>query len=247
MTISEQGYVQELFSSIQGEGLWAGRFHHFVRLAGCSVGCRYCDTPLALRQPGHFPVPGGGHEENPVTVQRLVDLTRDLEKRRPGAQALAITGGEPLEQAEFLRSFVLELKKQVLGGRPVLLETSGLHPDSMHALRGLVDMVSMDVKLFSSSGLHNILPIHERFMEALRGTKFFVKVVANKDSTEEEIAEAAMLVASKDSSVPFFIQPETREGAAVSGAYLLDLWEVARTRLQDVRIQPQIHRILDLR
>lgn len=245
--MSRTGFVQELFSSIQGEGLWAGRMHHFIRLAGCSVCCRYCDTSSALHRPESFIAPDGGSTLNPVTVERLVELTRDLEERTPGAQALAITGGEPLEQAAFLQALVPELKKRILHERPVLLETSGLHPEPMQALCGLVDMVSMDIKLFSSSGLHNILPVHERFLDALKGSKFFVKAVVNKDTRSEEIAEAAMLVASKDSAATFFIQPETREDAAVCGEYLLGLFEAACAWLQDVRVQPQIHRILDLR
>jgi organic radical activating enzyme len=239
--------VQELFSSIQGEGLWAGRMNHFIRLAGCSVRCRYCDTSSALQRPDCFTAPDGGTTPNPVTVERLVELTRDLEKRTPGAQALALTGGEPLEQAEFLRSFLPELKSRIFHQKPILLETNGLHPEPMQALRGSVDMVSMDIKLFSSSGLHNILPVHARFLDALEGSKFFVKAVVNEDSRPEEVAEAAMLVASRDSAAPFFIQPETRGGAPAGGTYLLELFEAARVWLEDVRVQPQIHRILDLR
>ena len=217
------------------------------QIAGCGIGCRYCDTPLALRRPGHFPLPGGGQAENPVGVDRLADLIQGLEADCPGAQALAVTGGEPLEQAAFLGALLSLLRKRVLLGKPVLLETGGLHPEPMRALRDLVDLVSMDIKLFSSSGLHNILPVHERFLESLGGTACYVKVVVNPGTTETEIAEAAMIVASKDPSIPFFIQPEARKEAAPGGTYLLALWEAARAWLEDVRIQPQIHRMLDLR
>ena len=36
--------VVETFHSLQGEGLHAGRSAFFIRLAGCSVGCSWCDT-----------------------------------------------------------------------------------------------------------------------------------------------------------------------------------------------------------
>ena len=41
------GNLVEIFSSIQGEGVLVGRRQVFVRLAGCSFGCRYCDQPEA--------------------------------------------------------------------------------------------------------------------------------------------------------------------------------------------------------
>ena len=40
-----QSYLSEVFSSIQGEGLYVGDRHLFVRFAGCNLNCQYCDTP----------------------------------------------------------------------------------------------------------------------------------------------------------------------------------------------------------
>jgi len=42
------GNVSEVFVSFQGEGVHAGRRHLFVRLGGCPLRCRYCDTPESL-------------------------------------------------------------------------------------------------------------------------------------------------------------------------------------------------------
>ncbi len=36
--------ISEIFSSIQGEGLYLGKRHIFVRFFGCNMRCAYCDT-----------------------------------------------------------------------------------------------------------------------------------------------------------------------------------------------------------
>jgi organic radical activating enzyme len=231
------GYLFELFTSIQGEGLWSGRLHHFFRLAGCGVGCRYCDT-VAARETG------GG---TPVSPSDAVDRVADLDARRPGASALAVTGGEPLEQEGFLADFLPLVRSRVLAGRPVLLETAGLHDEAMQRLAPVVDMVSMDIKLPGLSGVHDAWPRHERFLKALEGSSFYVKVVVNEEVRTADVAQAARLVARIDPAAPFFVQPETREGVIRGGGYLLALHRAAGEHLRDVRVQPQWHRLLDLR
>ncbi len=66
--------ASEIFVSFQGEGLHAGRRQVFVRLAGCPLRCRWCDTPESL-----VPVPscrivdadGGRVRPNPLPLHVL--------------------------------------------------------------------------------------------------------------------------------------------------------------------------------
>ena len=73
--------VNEIFYSIQGEGKYAGAAAVFVRLAGCTAGCAWCDTKYA-RQVNFLLTP----------AQILAHI-----KKYP-ARAIVITGGEPCEQ-----------------------------------------------------------------------------------------------------------------------------------------------------
>jgi organic radical activating enzyme len=243
---TEVGYLSELFTSIQGEGLWAGHLHHFVRLAGCGVGCRNCDTPGALDRPAHFFVHGSDKIENPIEPSALVKIVAAMDARIPGAQALAFTGGEPLEQVDFLERLLPLLKAADFSGRPVLLETAGLHAEAMARIVQWVDQVSMDIKLYSTSGLKDVMARHERFMAALRDTGFYVKLVVDSKTTEEEVADAARLVASANPSTPLFLQPAFDGKRSAGGSYLIKLWQAARALLRDVRIVPQLHRQLGL-
>lgn len=247
MKPGNEGYLYELFTSIQGEGLWSGRLHHFIRMAGCGIGCLYCDTVPARERGGRFLVEEETGGENPVSPAGAVDLVASLDTRRPEASALAVTGGEPLEQVGFLASFLPLVRSRILDGRPVLLETAGLHAEAMARIAPQVDLVSMDIKLPSLSGVEDAWPRHERFLETLEGTRFYVKVVVNEEVRPAEVETAAKAVARVDRSAPFFLQPETREGKIRGGRYLLDLHRAARERLDEVSVQPQAHRLLDLR
>jgi len=96
--------VTEIFHSIQGESTHAGWPCVFVRLTGCNLRCRWCDTEYAFH---------GGERRS---VQSVVD-----EVLRLGCRRVEITGGEPL-----LQKATPELARRLLArGLEVLCETSG--------------------------------------------------------------------------------------------------------------------------
>ncbi|QSZ67225.1 radical SAM protein [Methanofollis aquaemaris] len=76
--------VCEIFGSLQGEGIHQGRPTTFLRLAGCNLRCRWCDTPGAQD-------PRQGEE---VSVDVVLDQIWRMRRRH-----VCITGGEPLLQA----------------------------------------------------------------------------------------------------------------------------------------------------
>ena len=90
------------------------------------------------------------------------------------------------------------------------------------------------------------MDLHRPFLKALKGDRFYVKVVVNPKTTPEEITLAASLVATEDASVPFFIQPESTVNAVAGGDYLVPLWNAARKEIRTVRVVPQIHKLLSL-
>jgi len=99
--------VSEIFRSIQGESTHAGCPCIFVRLAGCNLRCRWCDTAYAF---------GGGRE---MTVAEVV-----AEVERYPCPLVEVTGGEPLLQPD-----AIPLMRELLRrGRRVLLETGGSLP-----------------------------------------------------------------------------------------------------------------------
>ncbi len=125
--------IVEMFHSIQGEGFWAGTNAFFIRLAGCDVGCPWCDTK---------------HSWNPKRHPRqaIADLVAAARAANP--QIVVITGGEPLMHD--LTDLTQQLKAATL---QVHLETSGAHPFS-----GTFDWVTFSPK--RSKAPHPSIYVH---------------------------------------------------------------------------------------
>lgn len=103
--------VTEIFYSLQGESSWAGLPCAFVRLAGCGLGCRWCDTRYAANDTGTL-----------MGIDAIVEEIRAL-----GAPLVEITGGEPLEQEE-TPALASGLTAE---NYTVLVETNGAHDISV--------------------------------------------------------------------------------------------------------------------
>jgi 7-carboxy-7-deazaguanine synthase len=96
--------VTEIFHSIQGESTHAGRPCVFVRLAGCNLRCRWCDSEYTFT---------GGEK---MSIEDVVARVKSY-----GCELVEVTGGEPLAQKE---AFDL-IARLCDDGCEVLIETSG--------------------------------------------------------------------------------------------------------------------------
>lgn len=81
--------ISEVFGpTIQGEGPYAGRVAHFIRLGGCNLSCSWCDTPYTW-DASRFDM----RELRPVAVSAIVACI-------PDGAMVVLTGGEPLLQQD---------------------------------------------------------------------------------------------------------------------------------------------------
>ncbi len=102
--------IAEEFYSVQGEGLNAGNAAYFIRIAGCDVNCKWCDSKNTWNI-ANFP------------IKSIEEIAENASKTP--CQNVVITGGEPLMYN--LDPLCELLEKQCLS---VWLETSGSHPMS---------------------------------------------------------------------------------------------------------------------
>ena len=120
--------VNNIFPSIQGEGVNMGKPSVFLRLGGCNLRCGFCDTKYAFN--GEF-------------VKHTDIINKILEY---GIKHLIITGGEPMLQQDELSSIIMLLENR---GFTFEVETNGtIEPN--HVLETHVNLWNVSPKLSNS-------------------------------------------------------------------------------------------------
>ncbi len=104
-------WVQEIFSTLQGEGSFAGTPSIFIRLAGCNLQCEFCDTQFETAFDDEF---------NNMSVEMVASSVNALAVESPGCTNIVITGGEPFRQ-----NFVPLASKLLELGFTIEIETAG--------------------------------------------------------------------------------------------------------------------------
>lgn len=240
--------VKEIFSSIQGEGLYAGRRQIFIRLTGCNLHCRYCDTEHQADSSHQIEEsPGSGifvTDSRTLSFDQLDELIAAWCRQLPAAHhSISITGGEPLLHADLLVRLLPRLRAHL----PVHLETNGTLPLALAQVIDYLDYISMDMKLPSAAACSESLwEIHGEFLKLASSRQVAVKTVIRQETTVDEIRMAAEIIRSIAPATPLFLQPCTERNRmpSVSATHILELQAAAAQLLSDVRVIPQMHLML---
>jgi organic radical activating enzyme len=245
------GTIAEVFVAIQGEGILVGERQLFIRLAGCPFRCNYCDTPNAMVPTDFCLVETSPtsrkfrKQPNPVSPESLAAIATSFITADPAIRAIALTGGEPLWQVEYLKA-VLPLLR--IPGRRIFLETAGAHVAELQEILPFIDVVSMDVKLPSTTGMKPLWAEHQQFLKVALVKQVIVKVVVTRKTMPDELKQVRDMVAQVDRTVPVVLQPATPQWKVKQPATSeqLLLWQALLSeKLEQVRIIPQCHRMLE--
>lgn len=206
--------VNEIFFSIQGEGVQIGLPTVFIRLSGCNLNCRWCDTQYAKS------------EGTEITVSEI--LKRILEEY-PFCKRVCVTGGEPLHQLDE----TVELIDELLSNNfELILETNGSISLSPFAdiLKRSGILVSMDVKT-PSSGEHDSFEWGN--MDIIRVSDQLKFVIDDED----DYNFARDFIESKKPTCHIIF-------TTVGGRDLKWLAERVKADTLDVRVLPQLHKLI---
>lgn len=117
MTENPKFPVNEVFTSIQGEGKFTGVPSIFVRVSGCNLRCVFsngrsmCDTPYSSFRP----------EKSKFTIDEIVSYITS----RPQVSHIVITGGEPFLYLNGMKKFIETLFKESAKVYTITIETNG--------------------------------------------------------------------------------------------------------------------------
>ncbi|MDD5326383.1 MAG: 7-carboxy-7-deazaguanine synthase QueE [Phycisphaerae bacterium] len=143
--------VSEIFYSLQGEGFLTGVPSVFIRLAGCPLRCRWCDTKYAQ----------DNKAGSDYSVEEIVQKVEQQEK----SKFIVITGGEPMTNPD-LPGLVQKLKAS---GRHITIETAGIK-----FVPGLAcDLMSISPKLSNS------VPTEAKFSDSMLEITVLNKLIDN--------------------------------------------------------------------
>ena len=152
--------VNEIYESIQGEGILIGTPSAFLRLQGCNLRCPWCDQPDAL-----------DFRKDTLRIDEILDKLRDLSPRH-----VVITGGEPFAQQD-LPYLVKALIKE---GYSVQIETNGtLWQEGMEEVADIVHITC------SPKAVARFF-VHPKVLDHAKELKF----VVDEDLSEEALLRA---------------------------------------------------------
>jgi len=201
--------VSEIFYSLQGEGFLAGVPSVFVRLAGCPLRCRWCDTKYAWDE-------STGRD---YSIEEIAEAVGQWESR-----FVVITGGEPMVNAE-LAELARGLKKN---GRHITIETAGI----AYAADLQCDLMSISPKLSNSepveaeaAGRHNEGRLDIEVLRKLLGEyEYQLKFVVDSEDDLQEVEQTIEALGNVDlEKVMLMPQAASREELSVRSPMVADM------------------------
>ena len=157
--------LSEIFEGIEGEGVRIGTLQLFIRLFGCHVKCRTCDSKYTWDT---------AKNRKDLFEKTPIQLFQEYIQRSP-LKWVSITGGDPLLQREELIELLRLLQWDV---KAVNIEATGLADDP--EVFELCDFISADIKT-PNTGVQYDTAITETLYSNYKGKIQFKAVIADLD------------------------------------------------------------------
>lgn len=215
-------YIKEIFSSIQGEGLYVGQKHIFVRFCKCNLACKFCDTDFDIKNAKEY------------SIDELYEILKPLD-----SDVISFTGGEPLLDVDFLNDFLKEYKDKL--NKKIYLETNGTCFKELKKIIDYIDIIAMDIKLKSATGQENSFFENEEFIKTALNKELFIKIVFDENISEEEIIKTSSL--AKKYNLKLILQPKMPINKNLN---IENIFEKFYLNYHNVFLIPQTHKFLNL-
>ena len=207
--------VNEIFGSIDGEGVRTGELATFIRLAGCNLRCSYCDTDYSLTI----------KDGKEMSISEILDKVKEI-----GYKNITLTGGEPLihKNVEQLIDTLIE------NGYKVNIETNGAVDITKYTSKNV--LLTMDYKTNSSGMMKYML---NKNIALLREYDVF-KIVCSKNDFDD-IKE---ILKNNDIKSYIYLSPIFNEVEPYELVEFLKELNKEGFNTSKIRIQIQLHKII---
>lgn len=246
MKTGKSSNIFSILTSVQGEGLFIGMPQIFIRFTGCNIRCKYCDTPEALVPQTSARIETTAFSNkirlvpNPLSVEDVTKIVHRLSRAFRGFHSIVLTGGEPLLFNEFLQRLLPRLKNS---GLVLFLETNGTLTEQLDSVIGFIDIISMDIKIPSSTvGKFSWGDVAE-FLKIGSRKQIYVKVVVSDGDSKAEYIRVRGIIRKINPNIPVILQPVSSHRPP-SLKRLWEIYRIFRVDLKDIRIIPQVHKLM---
>lgn len=234
--------VSEIFTSIEGEGLFVGKKTLFIRFSGCHLKCRWCDTKYAL------PLDSGTEYQ----IDEIEDLI--IRELQPFTYKVNFTGGEPLLQTDAVIKLADFIKKQT--NLKTYIESSCFDSELFSKVLPYIDICKIEFKTDDSkvvenevydSLLLNEIKCLELAVESSKTT--YIKIVVTNSTNLESFKNLVFNISKKikpSDILGFIIQPSHGVDQPTVNK-LLDTYDIVQPMFPEVRIIPQLHKEIGAR
>ena len=234
--------VSEIFTSIEGEGIFVGKKTLFIRFSGCHLKCKWCDTKYAL------PLDSGTEYQ----IDEIKDLI--IRELQPFTYKVNFTGGEPLLQADSVIELANFIKKQT--NLKTYIESSCFDSELFNKVLPFIDICKIefktdDSKVVESEEYDNLLLNEIKCLElAVESNKTtYIKIVVTNSTDLESFKNLVYNISKKikpSNIVGFIIQPSHGVDQPTVSK-LLDTYDIVQPIFPEVRIIPQLHKEMGAR
>jgi organic radical activating enzyme len=229
--------VSEIFTSIEGEGIFVGKKTLFIRFSGCHLKCRWCDTKYAL------PLDSGTDYQ----IDEIKDLI--IKELQPFTYKVNFTGGEPLLQTEAVIELADFVKKQT--NVKTYMESSCFDSELFSKVLPYIDICKIEFKTDDSKVVEdeeydnlilNEIKCLELAVESNKAT--YIKIVVTNSTNLESFKNLVYNISKK-------IKPSDILGLIIQPSFgidqptvnkLLDTYDIVQPMFPEVRIIPQLHK-----
>ncbi|MDD3122897.1 MAG: putative 7-carboxy-7-deazaguanine synthase QueE [Candidatus Izemoplasmatales bacterium] len=172
-------FVNEIFTSIEGEGIRMGYPVTFIRLYGCNLNCSYCDTRYSCE----------GQDGTEMSVSEVIEKAKEA-----GVERITLTGGEPL-----IHKNVEELVDGLVNeGFEVNIETNGSVDIYPYIKENVI--ITMDYKSISSGMTDKM---NHKNLKYLRNQDVLKFVVEDK----KDLDDMKRIIETYSPSCSIFVSP----------------------------------------